>query len=53
MFVLLYIATTVLFIPGLILTIGSGFAFSNTTDSLPLGVLIGTTLSFTGAIIGA
>jgi len=53
LFMGLYIIATIFFIPGLILTMGSGFAFSQATNNIFLGTLIGTISSWTGASIGA
>jgi len=53
LFMGLYIVATVCFIPGLILTMGSGFAFSQATGNILVGTLIGTVSSWTGASIGA
>ena len=51
-FVLVYFAATVVFIPGSILTLGAGFVFSS-AFGLGLGVVLGTLSVFLGASAGA
>lgn len=51
-FVLVYIVATVLFVPGLILTLGAGFVYSK-IYGVGLGVLIGSIIVFVGASIGS
>lgn len=51
-FIVVVFCTTVLFIPGIILTFGSGYVFSN-AFGLGLGVLLGTISVFLGAYAGA
>jgi uncharacterized membrane protein YdjX (TVP38/TMEM64 family) len=51
-FILVYIIATVLFIPGLILTLGAGFVYGN-IYGVALGVLVGTVIVFIGASIGS
>lgn len=51
-FVLVYFAATVLFVPGSILTLGAGFVFAN-AYGLGVGVLLGTLAVFVGASAGA
>jgi uncharacterized membrane protein YdjX (TVP38/TMEM64 family) len=52
-FMLVYLIATVFFIPGSILTLGAGFVFSASTNSLWTGVLLGTIAVFIGASFGA
>jgi len=51
-FMAVYIVATVLFVPGSILTLGSGFVFAN-AFGLGIGVLLATVAVFVGASIGA
>jgi uncharacterized membrane protein YdjX (TVP38/TMEM64 family) len=51
-FVLLCFLTTMLFIPGILLTVGSGFVFSN-TFGLGVGILAGTVAAFLGSFSGS
>lgn len=51
-FMVVYFAATVLFIPGSILTLGAGFVFAN-AFGLGVGLLIGTLSVFVGASAGA
>jgi uncharacterized membrane protein YdjX (TVP38/TMEM64 family) len=51
-FILVYLAATVLFVPGLILTLGAGFVFAN-AFGLGLGLLLGSLAVFVGASAGA
>ena len=51
-FMLLNFCTTLLFIPGILLAVGSGYVFSNALG-LGLGIVIGTTASFTAAFAGS
>ena len=51
-FTLVYFLATVLFIPGLILTLGAGFVFGH-AFGLGLGVALGTLSVFLGAFAGA
>ena len=51
-FTFVYFAATILFIPGLILTLGAGFVFGHAFH-LGLGVVIGTMSVFLGASFGA
>ena len=51
-FVLVYIVATVLFVPGLILTLGAGFVY-NMVYGLSLGLVIATSVVFVGASIGS
>jgi uncharacterized membrane protein YdjX (TVP38/TMEM64 family) len=48
----IYAVGTILFLPGLILTLGAGYIFC-VLYGLALGILIGTTVVFIGATIGA
>jgi len=52
-FVAVYFICTICFIPGSILTLGAGFVFSASTQSLWTGVLLGTIAVFIGASLGA
>jgi len=52
-FVAVYFICTICFIPGSILTLGAGFVFSASTQSLWTGVLLGTLAVFIGASLGA
>ena len=52
-FTLVCCITTILFIPGVLLTVGAGYVFSITFDSLPLGIIVGTITYFVGACIGS
>jgi uncharacterized membrane protein YdjX (TVP38/TMEM64 family) len=51
-FMLVIFVTTILFVPGVILTLGAGFVFAN-TFGLGVGVLLGTVAAFVGAFAGA
>jgi uncharacterized membrane protein YdjX (TVP38/TMEM64 family) len=51
-FMLVCFVTTILFIPGVILTVGAGFVFAS-TFGLGVGVLLGTVAVFVGASAGA
>ena len=51
-FILVYFAATILFIPGSILTLGAGFVFAM-AFGLGLGLLLGTLAVFVGASAGA
>ena len=51
-FMLVIFCTTLLFIPGIILTFGSGYVFSN-AFGLGVGVLLGSIAVFVGASCGA
>jgi len=51
-FILVYIAVTVLFVPGAIFSIGCGFVYGMTYDAI-IGVLIGSVLVFIGATLGS
>lgn len=51
-FIGVYMISTVLFIPGSLLTLGAGFVFSN-AFGLGVGVLLGVTAVFFGASAGA
>mmetsp|Transcript_23452 Transcript_23452/g.38813 ORF Transcript_23452/g.38813 Transcript_23452/m.38813 type:complete len:323 (+) Transcript_23452:50-1018(+) len=51
--VLVYIVATVFFVPGSILTFGTGFAFGTAFDSVVLGVLVASTAVFIGAVLGS
>ena len=48
-----YVIATVLFLPGLILTLGAGFAFNQAYNSVGLAMLVGTLSVWVGASIGA
>lgn len=52
LFVLVYFAATILFIPGSILTLGAGFVFAS-SFGLGLGLVIGVFAVFLGASLGA
>jgi uncharacterized membrane protein YdjX (TVP38/TMEM64 family) len=51
-FILVYIVATVLFVPGLILTLGAGFIFTS-VYGIGLGIFIGVVVVFIGATIGS
>lgn len=51
-FMIVYFAATVLFVPGSILTLGAGFVFAN-AFGLGLGIVLGTLSVFFGASAGA
>jgi uncharacterized membrane protein YdjX (TVP38/TMEM64 family) len=51
-FMLVIFCTTMLFIPGIILTFGAGYAFAN-AFGLGVGILLGTIAVFVGASAGA
>jgi uncharacterized membrane protein YdjX (TVP38/TMEM64 family) len=51
-FILVIFSTTVLFIPGIILTFGSGYVFAN-AFGFGIGLLMGTIVVFAGAGAGA
>ena len=51
-FAAVYVFTTVCFIPGLLLTLGSGLVFGRALG-IGLGVLVGTVSVFIGATVGA
>lgn len=50
---LIYIVFTVFLIPGSVLTVGAGFAFTQASGGPAYGVLIGTLSVLTGASIGS
>jgi len=52
-FMAVYFVATICFVPGSILTLGAGFVFSASFDSLGLGVALGTAAVFIGASLGA
>jgi len=52
-FVAVYFLATICFVPGSILTLGAGFVFSASLDSLGKGVALGTVAVFVGASLGA
>lgn len=52
LFLGMYIVCTVLMIPGSALTLGAGYIFANSLGTL-LGILVGSTVCFAGASIGA
>lgn len=51
-FMLVYVLATVMFVPGLILTLGAGFIFTK-VYGIGLGIFIGTVVVFIGATIGS
>uniref|UniRef100_A0A7S4JVV3 VTT domain-containing protein n=1 Tax=Odontella aurita TaxID=265563 RepID=A0A7S4JVV3_9STRA len=52
MFMGVYVLATVLFVPGLILTLGAGYVFSNAFGT-GLGLFVGTISVFVGASLGS
>lgn len=52
-FMAVYFFATICFVPGSILTLGAGFVFSASFDSLWTGVLLGTIAVWIGASLGA
>lgn len=52
-FMAVYFVATICFVPGSILTLGAGFVFSASLDSLWLGVAVGTAVVWVGASLGA
>jgi uncharacterized membrane protein YdjX (TVP38/TMEM64 family) len=52
-FMAVYFFATICFVPGSILTLGAGFVFSASIDSLWTGVLLGTIAVWIGASLGA
>lgn len=51
-YILVYIAITVLFVPGSIFSVGCGYVFSQAYDPI-IGVLLGSVIVFIGASIGS
>ena len=49
----IYAFCTVAFVPGSVLTIGAGIAFTAATNNVALGIFVGTTTVFLGATLGA
>ncbi|CAI2367166.1 unnamed protein product [Moneuplotes crassus] len=52
-FVIVYILATIFFIPGLILTLGAGFAFNEAYGKVWLAILVGSIAVWCGAMIGS
>lgn len=51
-YVLVYIAVTILFVPGLILAVGCGYVYSHAYDAV-VGLLLGSALVTIGATLGS
>jgi len=50
---MIYIVSTIFFVPGSFLTIGAGFAFATAYNSVTYGVIFGSLSVFVGASIGS
>ena len=50
---LVYILATILFIPGSLLTLGAGWAFSKAFDNRSVAILTGSVTVFAGAFFGS
>jgi uncharacterized membrane protein YdjX (TVP38/TMEM64 family) len=51
--ILVYIVATVCFVPGSVLTVGTGYAFGRAFDSTFLGVVLASAAVFIGASLGS
>eukprot|EP00357_Protocruzia_adherens_P003189 CAMPEP_0114989224 /NCGR_PEP_ID=MMETSP0216-20121206/10074_1 /TAXON_ID=223996 /ORGANISM="Protocruzia adherens, Strain Boccale" /LENGTH=308 /DNA_ID=CAMNT_0002352169 /DNA_START=650 /DNA_END=1576 /DNA_ORIENTATION=+ len=51
--ILVYIVATLCFVPGLILTVGAGYAFTQAYNSIVLGIVVGSISVWIGAEIGS
>ncbi|CAI2367132.1 unnamed protein product [Moneuplotes crassus] len=52
-FIVVYILATIFFLPGLILTLGAGFAFNEAYGNVGLAILVGSIAVWCGAMLGS